>query len=93
MDAEVRKQADAMKYKALRTSASNWRSFRAISRSASSASFSFRAMSALTRVTYFHIQNFKDGAGTIENMGIDNVEQIRKNAQIAKANPSGRCRR
>ena len=27
-----------------------------------------------------------DGAGTIENMGIDNVEQIRKNAQIAKAN-------
>ena len=34
----------------------------------------------------FNIQNFKDGAGTIENMGIDNVEQIRKNAQIAKAN-------
>ncbi len=29
--------------------------------------------------------NFKDGAGTIENMGIDNVEQIRKAAQIAKA--------
>ena len=27
-----------------------------------------------------------DSAGTIENMGIDNVEQIRKNAQIAKAN-------
>ena len=34
----------------------------------------------------FNIQNFKDNAGTIENMGIDNVEQIRKNAQIAKAN-------
>lgn len=33
-----------------------------------------------------NIQNFKDAAGTIENMGIDNVEQIRKNAQIAKAN-------
>ena len=31
------------------------------------------------------IVNFKDGAGTIENMGIDNVEQIRKAAQIAKA--------
>ena len=37
-------------------------------------------------VVNFNIQNFKDGAGTIENMGIDNVEQIRKNAQIAKAN-------
>ena len=36
-------------------------------------------------VVNFNIQNFKDGAGTIENMGIDNVEQIRKNAQIAKA--------
>ena len=34
----------------------------------------------------FNIQNFKDAAGTIENMGIDNVEQIRKNAQVAKAN-------
>ena len=34
----------------------------------------------------FNIQNFRDNAGTIENMGIDNVEQIRKNAQIAKAN-------
>lgn len=33
-----------------------------------------------------NIQNFKDAAGTIENMGIDNVEQIRKNAKIAKAN-------
>ena len=37
-------------------------------------------------VVNFNIQNFKDDAGTIENMGIDNVEQIRKNAQIAKAN-------
>ena len=37
-------------------------------------------------VVNFNIQNFKDSAGTIENMGIDNVEQIRKNAQIAKAN-------
>ena len=37
-------------------------------------------------VVNFNIQNFQDGAGTIENMGIDNVEQIRKNAQIAKAN-------
>ena len=36
-------------------------------------------------VVNFNIQNFKDGAGTIENMGIDNVEQIRKTAQIAKA--------
>ena len=34
-------------------------------------------------IVNFNIQNFKDGAGTIENMGIDNVEQIRKNAQIA----------
>ena len=37
-------------------------------------------------VVNFNIQNFKDNAGTIENMGIDNVEQISKNAQIAKAN-------
>ena len=37
-------------------------------------------------VVNFNIQNFKDNAGTIENMGIDNVEQILKNAQIAKAN-------
>ena len=28
-------------------------------------------------VVNFNIQNFKDEAGTIENMGIDNVEQIR----------------
>ena len=31
-------------------------------------------------VVNFNIQNFRDAAGTIENMGIDNVEQIRKNA-------------
>ena len=41
-------------------------------------------------VVNFNIQNFRDAAGTIENMGIDNVEQIRKNAQrdisIATAN-------
>lgn len=37
-------------------------------------------------VVNFNIQNFRDNAGTIENMGIDNVEQIRKQAQIAKAN-------
>ena len=37
-------------------------------------------------VVNFNIQSFRDNAGTIENMGIDNVEQIRKNAQIAKAN-------
>ena len=36
-------------------------------------------------IVNFNIRNFKDGAGTIENMGIDNVEQIRKAAQIAKA--------
>jgi flotillin len=36
-------------------------------------------------VVNFNIQNFKDAAGTIENMGIDNIEQIRKNAQIARA--------
>ncbi len=36
-------------------------------------------------IVNFNIQNFKDNAGTIENMGIDNVEQIRKSAQIAKA--------
>ncbi len=34
----------------------------------------------------FNIQNFRDNADTIENMGVHNVEQIRKNAEIAKAN-------
>ena len=37
-------------------------------------------------VVNFNIQTFTDKVGTIENMGIDNVEQIRKAAQIAKAN-------
>ena len=31
-------------------------------------------------VVNFNIQNFKDAAGTIENMGVRNVEQIRKDA-------------
>ena len=37
-------------------------------------------------VVNFNIQNFKDNAGTIENMGIDNVEQIRrqKDAEAAR---------
>ena len=37
-------------------------------------------------IVNFNIQTFTDKVGTIENMGIDNVEQIRKAAQIAKAN-------
>ncbi len=37
-------------------------------------------------VVNFNIQNFTDNANTIENLGIDNVEKIRKDAQIAKAN-------
>ena len=37
-------------------------------------------------VVNFNIQNFTDSANTIENLGIDNVEKIRKDAQIAKAN-------
>jgi uncharacterized membrane protein YqiK len=37
-------------------------------------------------VVNFNIQNFTDNASTIENLGIDNVEKIRKDAQIAKAN-------
>ncbi len=37
-------------------------------------------------VVNFNIQSFKDEGGTIENLGIDNIEQIRKNAQIARAN-------
>ena len=44
-----------------------------------------RQVVAGIEIVNFNIQNFKDGAGTIENMGIDNVEQIRKAAQIAKA--------
>lgn len=37
-------------------------------------------------IVSFNVQNFKDGNGVISNMGIDNIERIRKNAQIAKAN-------
>ena len=33
----------------------------------------------------FNVQNFSDEGGVIENLGIDNVEQIRKNAAIAKS--------
>ena len=33
----------------------------------------------------FHVQNFKDDGGVIDNLGIDNVEQIRKTAAIAKS--------
>ena len=33
----------------------------------------------------FNVQNFSDENGVIENLGIDNVEQIRKNAAIAKS--------
>jgi flotillin len=38
------------------------------------------------RVTNFTIQNFKDDNGVITDLGIDNVAQIQKNAQIARAN-------
>lgn len=34
----------------------------------------------------FNVQNFIDDNGVIENLGIDNVEQIRKGAAIAKSN-------
>lgn len=34
----------------------------------------------------FNVQNFQDANGVIENLGVDNVEQIRKKAAIAKAN-------
>lgn len=37
-------------------------------------------------IVSFNVQNFKDGGGVISNMGVDNVERIRKDAQIAKAN-------
>lgn len=33
----------------------------------------------------FNVQNFVDDNGVIDNLGIDNVEQIRKKAQIAKS--------
>ena len=34
----------------------------------------------------FNVQNFVDGNGVIENLGIDNVAQIQKQAAIAKSN-------
>lgn len=34
----------------------------------------------------FNVQNFSDDNSVIENLGIDNVEQIRKDAAIAKSN-------
>lgn len=34
----------------------------------------------------FNVQNFSDDNDVIENLGIDNVEQIRKDAAIAKSN-------
>ena len=34
----------------------------------------------------FNVQNFSDEGGVIDNLGIDNVEQIRKEAAIAKSN-------
>ena len=34
----------------------------------------------------FNVQNFVDDNGVIENLGIDNIEQIRKDAAIAKSN-------
>lgn len=34
----------------------------------------------------FNVQNFSDDGNVIENLGIDNVEQIRKDAAIAKSN-------
>jgi len=37
-------------------------------------------------IVSFNVQNFKDENDVIVNMGVDNVEQIRKGAQIAKAN-------
>lgn len=37
-------------------------------------------------IVAFNVQNFQDGNGVIENLGVDNVEQIRKKAAIAKAN-------
>lgn len=34
----------------------------------------------------FNVQNFSDDGNVIENLGIDNIEQIRKGAAIAKSN-------
>lgn len=37
-------------------------------------------------IVSFNVQNFTDSQGVIENLGVDNVAQISKNAAIAKAN-------
>lgn len=37
-------------------------------------------------IVSFNVQNFTDDQGVIENLGVDNVAQISKNAAIAKAN-------
>ncbi|GHU95403.1 flotillin [Clostridia bacterium] len=37
-------------------------------------------------IVSFNVQNFSDATQTIENLGIDNIERIRKDASIAKAN-------
>lgn len=34
----------------------------------------------------FNVQNFTDDSGVIENLGIDNIVSIKKNAEISKAN-------
>lgn len=34
----------------------------------------------------FNVQNFTDDGGVIENLGVDNIVAIRKNAEISKAN-------
>lgn len=36
-------------------------------------------------IVSFNVQDFEDKAGVIENLGVDNIEQIRKKAQIAAA--------
>lgn len=37
------------------------------------------------KIVNFNVQNFEDENGVIENLGVDNVETIRKKAAIAKA--------
>lgn len=37
-------------------------------------------------IVSFNVQNFSDGNGVIDNLGIDNIATIQKNASIAKAN-------
>ena len=37
-------------------------------------------------IVSFNVQNFTDNQGVIENLGVDNIAQISKNAAIAKAN-------